>query len=116
MNVPLLGEVDVSDWVRGVVGGLIGGGAGAISSGGSAMLFIDPAYIAAHGVGFIFRMMGGTFILSGVMSAALFLAKNPLPIKLTERTVESKQVGGKPAVVTETVKETTVSTEPPVKN
>lgn len=115
MKLPAdLGTVDWSDWIRGVVGAFIGGGAAAFGSGTSAAIFIDPAYIAAHGVGFIIRLMGGTFVISGVTSMMLFLAKKPIPepIKLTERTIESKQVGDKPPTVTETVKETTVTTEP----
>ena len=109
-----LGTVDWSDWLRGVVGAFIGGGAAAFGSGTSAAIFIDPAYIAAHGFGFIIRLMGGTFVISGVTSMMLYLAKKPIPdaIHTTEVTVEKTQIGTKAPTVIETVKETTVSQVP----
>lgn len=115
MNVPGLGNLDVSDWLRGLIGAFIGGAAGAFGTAGSAVTSIDPAYIGSHGTGFIFTMMWKTAIFSGVIGAALFLKQKSLPdpIKTTEVTLEKTTVGAKPPVVVETVKETTVSTEPP---
>lgn len=113
MNIPTLGDLDWNDWLRGLWGAAVGGGASAIGAG-SSMSIIDPAYVAAHGSGFIFKLMGGTFAVNAVIGAALFLAKKPAPesIKTTEVTTEKTTVGAKLPVVVETVKETTVSTEP----
>jgi hypothetical protein len=114
MKLPAgLGTLDWSDWIRGLWGAAVGGGAGAIGAS-SSMAIIDPAYVASHGAGFIIKLMGGAFAVNAFIGAALFLAKKPIPdpIKTTEVTVETTTVGAKLPVVVETMKETTVSTEP----
>jgi len=115
MNLPAnLGTLDWSNWLRGVIGGFIGGGAGAFGAGSSAMLFLDPAYLASHGTGIVLKLMSGTFLISGITGMMLFLAKEPIPskIKTVETTKETTQVGTKAPTVVETVKETVVQSVP----
>lgn len=112
MQVPGFGRLDWFDWIRGLVGAFIGGAAGAIGSGVTTSTVIEPSYIASH-EGLIWKMMWQTALYTGTIGAALYLKQKSTPdLKVTERMVESKQVGEKPPVVTETLKETTVSTEP----
>ncbi len=66
-------KLDWSGWVRGVVGALISGGAGAVAAGFGAQM-ADPAHDIS-----IFKVMGFTFIISGVVSLAKYLQTTPVP-------------------------------------
>jgi hypothetical protein len=70
MNVQRL---DWGGWVRGFVGALVSGGAGAVASGFGASL-ADPG----HDIN-IFKVMGFTFLISGVVSLAKYLQVTPVP-------------------------------------
>jgi hypothetical protein len=85
MQVPLLGNLDWSDWLRGVAGGFIGGGAAALTSTGT-LAGLDPAYFAAHPPGYVFKLMGILFVSNGVVGAALFLKQKPVPEVKTQET------------------------------
>lgn len=66
-------------WLYGLVSGFIGGGAGAITSG-FAGIYTDPEHFSpAHGFRHLFTLMGITFLFSGGMTTAAYLAKSPLP-------------------------------------
>lgn len=67
------GSLDWGGWVRGVIGALISGGAGAISAG-AATQFADPAHDIS-----VFKVMWITFLVSGVVSLAKFLQITPVP-------------------------------------
>lgn len=62
-----------AEWVRGVIGALVSGGAGAVASGFGANL-ADPA----HDIN-IFKVMAFTFVISGVVSLMKFLQTHPTP-------------------------------------
>jgi hypothetical protein len=66
-------RLDWGGWVRGFIGAIISGGAGAVASGFGASM-ADPA----HDIN-IFKVMGFTFIISGVVSLAKFLQTSPVP-------------------------------------
>jgi hypothetical protein len=70
-------RLDWQGWLRGVIGALISGGAGAVSSGVS-ISFLDPA----HDIN-ILKVMGITFLVSGVISMLKFLAITPVPNEVT---------------------------------
>ncbi len=55
------------DWIRGVIGAFVSGGAGAIASGVGANL-ADPG----HDIN-IFKVMAFTFAISGIVSLGKFL-------------------------------------------
>jgi hypothetical protein len=60
-------------WVRGLFGALVSGGAGAVASGFGASM-ADPG----HDVN-VFKVMGFTFLISGVVSLAKYLQVTPVP-------------------------------------
>lgn len=66
-------KLDWSGWLRGVFGALISGGAGSIASGVGVTLS-DPG----HDVNLI-KVMGITFLVSGIVSLAKFLQSSPVP-------------------------------------
>ncbi len=65
-------KLDWSGWVRGVVGAAALG-AGAVAAGFGAQM-ADPAHDIS-----IFKVMGFTFIISGVVSLAKYLQTTPVP-------------------------------------
>jgi len=65
--------VDITTWIRGVVGAFISGGAASIASG-SAASYLDKG----HDIN-IPALMGLTFLISGIISLAKFLEITPLP-------------------------------------
>ncbi len=71
----------VKRWLYGLLAGFIGGGASAVSSMFGPM-FVDPAkfnFADAHGFGNILKTMGISFVVSGAISAFLYLKQAPLP-------------------------------------
>ncbi len=112
MNIPLVGELGWSDWLQGVVGGFIGGGAAALTSAGT-LTALDPAYFASHPKGFVFQLMGTLFISNGVIGAMLYLKQHPLPaVRETTKTVETVKQAPQGKVTT-TIQEKTVEQLPP---
>lgn len=71
------GRLDWSGWLRGVFGALISGGAGSIATGVGVTLS-DPG----HDVNLI-KVMGITFLVSGIVSLAKFLQITPVPAPKT---------------------------------
>jgi hypothetical protein len=66
-------KLDWDGWMRGVIGALVSGGAGSIASG-FAVNFADPAHDVS-----VLKVMGITFLISGVVSMAKFLQVTPVP-------------------------------------
>lgn len=71
-------------WVYGLVAALIGGGAGAISTG-FAQVIIDPQHADIR---HLLALMGTSFVVAGILSAAAYLSKSPLPPIITTTTAE----------------------------
>jgi len=90
MQLPLgFGQLDFGDWLYGLFSGFISGGATAIVStfGVSA---IDPGDVNLQHPSKFFAIMGVIYLVSGVISAANFLVKRPLPsVKQVETTVQT---------------------------
>lgn len=59
------------NWVHGLIGAFIGGGANAVS-----VMVIAPETFNIHAG---LEKLGGAFLLSGIISAALYLKQSPLP-------------------------------------
>src|SRR6185295_3887053 len=95
------GDLDFSEWGRGLVAAFIGGGAASMA-GGFSMNARDPKdYNLGDGLWNMLSLMGTMFLISGLINMALFLRQKPIP--------DHK-------VVTTTTKETVVQpTSPPVK-
>lgn len=75
-------------WLRGLVAAFIGGGAGAVASGFIAVAQTPQEYNLRDGLHNLLMMIGGTFVVTGVVSAAAYLQKSPLP-ELEEVKTES---------------------------
>src|SRR6266849_2792224 len=82
-------------WLYGLVSGFIGGGAGAISAG-FAGIYTDPDHFnPAHGFKHLFTLMGITFVFSGAMTTAAYLAKSPLPAPTREIWTDEERATAK---------------------
>lgn len=66
-------------WLRGLLAAFIGGGASAVASGFIAVAQTPAQYNFHDGVDNLLRMIGGTFIVTGILTAASYLQKSPLP-------------------------------------
>lgn len=77
------GTLDWSGWVRGFIGALVSGGAGAVSSGFGGII-LDPQQfnVTQGGFGHLMELMGITFAFSAVISLAKFLQVHPVPDQL----------------------------------
>lgn len=96
MKIPWLGELDWGSWLSGVIGGFIGGGASAVTSAVS-MLVVDPNYVATHGANIV-KIATTTFVVSGILGAALYLKQHPVPEVITTTTkTERTEVREDPA-------------------
>lgn len=114
MQLPLgFGQFDFADWLYGLFSGFISGGATAIVStfGVSA---IDPGDVNLQHPHKFFSIMGVIFIVSGVVSAANFLTKRPLPsVRVVTTTQQTTEVlADPPKKVVTTVAETHTETVP----
>jgi hypothetical protein len=94
-------------WVYGLFAALIGGGTAAIGTG-FAQAITDPGHAD---VKHLLALMGTSFIVSGILSAAAYLAKSPLPPIVTttevEKSITPTAAGGV------SIKTTSVTTEEP---
>jgi hypothetical protein len=108
MILPLgFGELDISNWARGLIAAVISGGAGAIS-GGLAVTLQDPGhYNLQNHLGNVMGIMGTAFVINGLIGAAMYLTKSPLPEFKTVTTREEKTVVGPPKTTTVTTREET---------
>ena len=109
LTLPLgFGDLDFSDWVRGLVAAFISGGASAVTSG-IVVSVKDPDHYAPMTHNF-FELVGAVFVMSGIVSAMAFLRNKPLPeVKtVTTTTQKTEKVGEPPAKVVTTVQETHV--------
>lgn len=66
-------KLDWDGWLRGAIGALVSGGAGAVGSGVAANI-LDKG----HDLN-ILALMGTTFLVSGIVSLAKFLQTTPVP-------------------------------------
>lgn len=105
MTLPLgLGDVDLTDWVRGLFGAAIQGGAGAVTASFVASTMSKDLAI---GSAKFFELVFTVFAVNGTLGFFAFLSKQPLPpIKTVTTSVQSTQIGSAPPMVTTKVSET----------
>jgi hypothetical protein len=112
MLLPLgWGDLDFSEWFRGLIAAFVSGGASAITSGITVSAMDSRDYNLATGK--IYALMGAMFAVNGLMGAAMFLRNKPVPDhKIVTTTIQETTVRPtKPATtVVRTVEE--VHTEP----
>lgn len=101
------GNLDFSDWVRGLVAAFIGGGAGAFSAGLSAII-VDQHDFNIYTTKF-WQLVFGTFVIGGLVPFFAYLHQKPVPdVKKITNITQTTTVGDNPPKVVETVKETHV--------
>jgi hypothetical protein len=102
-----LGNLDWSDWIKGIVAAFISGGAGAVTSG--VVVSVGDPQQYNMGTQKFYMLVGSVFLMSGVLNMMAFLRTKSLPdVKQRETTVES--MGGQ---IKTTVKETEMVSVPP---
>lgn len=108
MTLPLgFGDLDFSDWARGLVSAFISGGASAVTSGVTVNL-LDPNHYNVH-TGSFYVLVGAMFAANGLMNMMAFLRTKPIPeLKTVEKTVKTVDNQSGPPVVVTTVKETSI--------
>jgi hypothetical protein len=108
MKLPLgLGNLDITDWARGILSAFIIGGASAVTSS-FVVATTDPTHYAP-GTGNFFRLVAYVFAVSGTLGAIAFLRTKPLPeIKktVTEKVTEQD---GRPVKTEITTQTTTIT-------
>lgn len=66
-------------WFRGLIAAFIGGGASAVASGFIAVAQTPQEYNLKDGLHNLMVMIGGTFLVSGIIATAAYLQRSPLP-------------------------------------
>ncbi len=84
MSLAALKDLDVGDWLYGLWGAFVGGGASAVTSG-IVVSLKDPTHYAPGSWDF-FELVAWVFIVSGMMSAMLFLKQKPAPDRVVTTT------------------------------
>jgi uncharacterized membrane protein HdeD (DUF308 family) len=94
MPVSILGgDLDFSEWLRGLVAAFISGGASAVT-GGFTVSALDPRdYNLQEGMPRLLLLMGAMFLVNGILSMMLFLRQKPVPDHKTAPLVDSRQKG-----------------------
>lgn len=107
------GEVDFTDWFRGLVSSFITG----LSAAGAASLAAAsqaPSQLALGSMA-SFKVMAVTGLISGGLGMLNFLRSRPLPeLKKVITTVQTTEMEDKPTKVVTTVEETKVEPVKPV--
>jgi hypothetical protein len=100
------GDLDWTNWIRGVVSGFVSGGASAVVSGFTVGLMDSTDYNLQNGK--LWTLIVALFIVNGVLGMMLYLAKSPLPdVKQVTTKVQTTETRGKPpATIVTTVEET----------
>ena len=108
MKLPFgFGDLDTSDWIRGMVAAFIGGGAGAVTSAFSVTA-VDPEHFQMGGTKF-FEVAGMVFLITGFLNMMAFLRTKPIPdMKTVTTAVATTMQPGQPPKVVTTVQETHV--------
>ncbi len=72
-------KLNWSGWAYGLVSGFIGGGTSSIGAAFGVMTTDFDHFNPGSGLRHLLWAMGSTFIFSGIITAAAYLSKSPLP-------------------------------------
>lgn len=105
MQLPLgLGRVDFTDWLRGLLGAFIQGGASAVTASFVASSLTKDLSI---GSAKFFELVATVFLINGTMGFFSFLRDKPLPeLKTVTTTVQTTEKVKPAATIVTTVQET----------
>jgi hypothetical protein len=115
MKLPAgFGELDFTDWIRGLVSAFVSGGASAVTTA-----VVAPALTPelAAGTAKFFILVGSVFVMSGVIGMANFLRTKPIPdlktvTKMAQTVTELSPTSIKVNTVTETHTEPVTEPKP----
>jgi hypothetical protein len=86
------GDLDFSEWFRGLVASFISGGASAVSGGITVSALDSKDYNFQTGLPKLLTLMGVMFLVNGILSMMLFLRQSPVPSHKTVMTTEKTTV------------------------
>lgn len=66
-------------WIRGVVSAFIVGGTGSVGAGIGGLWSDPQQYNPTTGVSPLLKLMGATFLFTGIISLAAYLHNHPIP-------------------------------------
>lgn len=72
-------KLDWKHWILGLVAAVIGGGAGAITSGIGASVVTPEQYNFGAGLKHVLYLMAFNFVVSGIIAGAMYLKQSPVP-------------------------------------
>lgn len=99
--------LDWDNWLYSLVKGILSGGAGSANAALAAAM-VDSTHFGL-GSADSWKLVRASWLLGAMMFTFAFMSKSGLPDKKQrEETMEVKQVGDKPPVVTMTTKDTSV--------
>jgi len=107
-------KLNWSAWLYGLIGGFVGGGAGAIGAAFGGLMTDPDHFNPSNGPHHILVLMGWTFLFSGAITAAAYLSKSPLPSVEPSTTVSvaTTMQEGAPPKTTTTVSATSPIAKP----
>lgn len=105
-------KLDWSDWLYGLLQGVISGGAGAVSGGVAAPMIDSDHFNSAHPAR-ILELMTWMFVLNGAFKMFMYLSTKPLPSVVTTTTA-TVTTANATTVVSEKKVETIVPTPPTI--
>ena len=98
-------KLDWGSWVYGLFAALIGGGAAAVTAAFSAIVLTPGQYgVSGDGAWNSLKLMGLTFIISGLIATFAYLKQSPLPAVEPDVTTTSVATTTQPGVETATTK------------
>ena len=80
----LFANLDLGNWLYGLLAAVIAGGANAVV-GGVAINMVDPAHFNAQHADF-YKLVTALFLANATMSFFLYLKQNPIPAHLISKT------------------------------
>lgn len=89
--VTTAGSLDWGGWIKGLIGAIVSGGAGAFG-GSLGAIVVDPSTFNLHGHGLldVLEVAGTAFVISASVSLAKFLQLHPTPDSTNPATPEAK--------------------------
>lgn len=104
-------------WVTGLIAAFLAGGAAAASAGISGIVIAPDKFNLSDGLTSTLKMVGVSFVISGLFGFFQRLQKSPLPEVVTTDTVmiTKESVAGQAPTITTTQKTSVSTTEQPEK-
>jgi hypothetical protein len=89
--ITIAGSLNWSGWLRGVIGAFVSGGAAGIGAA-TAVTAFDPSHDIVGWT--LSKVVGLTFVITGIVSLAKFLQSHPLPDRYEDGSGAFKPTNG----------------------